>query len=113
MDDGDGKKWQELQLVASLVGVFLLSVMSDDVPDLLEDRHAGLVDFTSRHLRPEKTQNKTQWGFIGKVSLGIVDVMGIDLGELETALLDRYGVSCLPTLMAAALHYKPRPRDSE
>lgn len=107
-DDKTGAKWQELQLVASLVGVFLISVMSDDPDELLSQHHSSIFEFTSAHKRPEKTQNKTQWGFIGKVALGLVDEVGIDLAALDQVLNERYGISCVPTLQAASKYYKPR-----
>ena len=108
-DDKTGAKWQELQLVASLVGVFLISVMSDEPDELLARHHTSIFEFTSTHKRPEKTQNKTQWGFIGKVSLGLVEQVGLDLAALDDVLLTRYGISCVSTLKAASKYYKPRP----
>ena len=107
-DDRDGKKWQELQLVASLVAVFLVGLVDEDVPTLLEKHHDKLLEFTSEHRRPEKTQNKTQWGFIGKVSLGLLKLLEVDQEALEVALAERYSVNCLSTLAAAARHYRPR-----
>lgn len=109
-DDEHGRKWQELQLVASLLGVFLVGVVAGPPIDTLTTARERLLAFTREHLRPEKTQNKTQWGFIGKVAMGILDNTGIDHVQLERALIDRYGVSCLATLQAASLHYKARPR---
>ena len=106
-DDKDGRKWQELQLVASLVGVFLMNVVQDDVIDLLEAHHDAILEFTASHHRPEKTQNATQWGYIGTVSLGLLDVVGLDQGRLDAELVERFGVSCLPTLRAARASFGP------
>jgi hypothetical protein len=64
--------------------------------------------FTAKHLRPAKTQNKTQWGFIGEVTLGILETVGIDLAVLDQKLVQRYGYSCLPTLKAASEHFEER-----
>lgn len=107
-DDKDGSKWQELQLVASLIGVFLIGIEADDVDELLEENHANIFAFTSEHRRPEKTQNKTQWGFIGEVAIGLVEVVGLDPSAVHATMLGRYGVSCLPTLTAARKHYQAR-----
>lgn len=107
-DDNEGKKWQELQLVASLLGVFLIGVLADDAADLLEANYQAIREYTASHLRPEKTQNSTQWGFIGKVSLDLVNLVGLDPDRVHDGLLDRYGMSCVPTLRAAIEHYKPR-----
>ena len=107
-DDNEGKKWQELQLVASLLGVFLMGVLVDDVTDLLEANYEAIREYTASHLRPEKTQNSTQWGFIGKVSLDLVNLVGLDSDRVHDGLMDRYGMSCVPTLRAAIDHHKPR-----
>lgn len=106
-DDDRGQKWQELQLVATLLAVFLLCVVSNEPEEVLERYRTEVLDFTRRHHRPEKTQNKTQWGFIGEVALGILSVVGVDLAELDQLLTARYGVSCLKTLQAAQVHFKP------
>ncbi len=107
-DDKDGSKWQELQLIASLVGVFLICLVREDADDLLDDRRDDLLEFTAQHPRPRKTQNKTQWAYIGEVTLGILELLGIDLESAEQTVTDRYGVNCLPTLRAARVHYDAR-----
>jgi hypothetical protein len=107
-DDDNGQKWQELQLVASLVGVFLLGANGNDVSGTLNTYRKEILEFTRSHRRPENTQNKTQWGFIGEVALGLLEIARVDLDALQLALMGRYGVSCLTTLKAARLHYKPR-----
>lgn len=106
-DDDRGQKWQELQLIASLVAVFLLSVVEESPEEVLEKYRTELLEFTKNHHRPEKTQNKTQWGFIGEVALGILGVVGVDFEKLESVLIARYGVSCLQTLQAAKIHFQP------
>ena len=107
-DDDAGLKWQELQLVASLVGTFLLGVISDDLDGLFESKRDEFFEFSSHHRRPKKTQNDAQWGFVGEVSIGMLEVAGIDLGLLSTKLMERYGVDCIPTLRAARAYYEPR-----
>ena len=107
-DDDNGQKWQELQLIGSLVGVFLLNASGNDASEILGTYRKEILEFTKSHRRPENTQNKTQWGFIGEVALGLLEIASIDLDMLHVVLIDRYGVSCLATLKAARLHYKPR-----
>lgn len=109
-DNDQGQKWQELQLVATLVAVFLIGVLESDVQSRLDAHLEELNEFTRTHLRPEKTQNKTQWGFIGTVALGILRTVGIDEAVLDSQLLSRYGTSCIATLRAtaAAEYYLPR-----
>lgn len=105
MDNALGTKWQELQLIASLVTVFLLCAVADDVAEMLEVHQDIIYEFTENHQRPEKTQNNWQWGFIGEVAIGIIELLNINQADIETKLVDRYGVSCLPTLRAARDSY--------
>lgn len=107
-DNKDGAKWQELQLIASLVGVFLICLVQEDADDLLDERRDDLLEFTAQHPRPRKTQNETQWAFIGEVTLGMLELLGISLEGVEQVLTERYEVNCLPTLRAARAHYDPR-----
>ena len=104
-DDENGQKWQELQLVASLVSVFLIVASEGSALPLLEGKRDELLAFTKSHPRPTKTQNKTQWAFIGEVALGILEIANIDQARLAMTLTDRYGANCLPTLRAARALY--------
>jgi Flp pilus assembly pilin Flp len=101
-DNEKGAKWQELQLVASLVAVFLIAQVSDDVPTVLESRLEEIRTFTDGCRRPTKAQNKTQWAFIGRAALGIVDAAEISVAQIEEKLNAQYGSSCIATLVAAA-----------
>lgn len=107
-DDDRGMKWQELQLVASLVAVFLIGVVVESPGDVLEMYRTDILTFTKNHRRPAKTQNKTQWGFIGKVAIGLLEVVGVDLATLDSLLAEKYGTSCIPTLQAAVQYHEPR-----
>lgn len=122
-DNENGSKWQELQLVASLVGVFLLcasvelqSELSEEAQsklskkaqsELLEIHRDKILEFTRNHPRPVKTQNKEQWAFIGEVALGIINLASVNEEDLNKKLLNRYGFSCLTTLQAAKALYEP------
>lgn len=107
-DEDSGQKWQELQLVATLLPVFLLQVSGENIDQFLSSRRKDILELTKTIRRPENAQNKTQWGFIGAVSLAMLELAGVDQTKLEQTLTERYGVSCLPTLRAANLHYTPR-----
>ena len=70
-------------MVASLVAVFLAGMVTENVPDLLEENHSALLEFTENNPRPEKTQNKTQWGFIGSVATGKLNRPGVAGGSFS------------------------------
>jgi hypothetical protein len=107
-DNESGTKWQELQLVASVVAVFLLNVCRENADTLLEEKRDEVLRFTGDHLRPTKTQNKEQWGFIGSCVMGLLQMFEIADDEIDEGMKQRYGRSPLATLKAAAASYQPR-----
>lgn len=89
-------RWQELQLVASLLGVTMAVAAEGEgtafrrvreTADLLWQR--SQADWK----RPAKTQTAQQWRYIATVALGILEVLDVDLGDVESALTSRFGVS--------------------
>lgn len=107
-DEDNGQKWQELPLVATLLGVFLHDVSGGNTDEFLKLRRRDILEFTKGRRRPVNAQNKTQWGYIADAALGILDLANVDYVKLENKLLDRYGVSCLSTLKAARPYNDPR-----
>ena len=104
-DNGAGVKWQELQLVASVVACFLIHATADDCSTLLDDKRNVILRFTAGHPRPRKVQNKEQWGFIGSCVIGMLDAVGLPRDAVSSRIRDRYGASCFETLEAAAPIY--------
>ncbi len=104
-DTKSGSKWQELQLIASLLGVTIAAaVVADDIVDRLEESAEKLHELTSSKdwRRPEKTQTASQWAFIARIALWIVEALDVDTETASGVLTERFGVSCIPTLQAAA-----------
>ena len=101
-DNSDGSKWQELQLVASLVGTFLITMVEEDPIELLELHQEAIVRFCGEKLRPEKSQNKEQWAFVSDVALGMAAIVSLDLDEVGRVMESRYGANSIPTLHAAS-----------
>ena len=102
MDTANGTKWQELQLIGSLVGVILATaVLGDEVEDLLVLKAAELRAISKKlWLRPKKTQSRSQWIHIAKVSIGILEVLEVDPVEASKKLELHYGQSGVHVLMA-------------
>ena len=100
-DTKAGAKWQELQLVASLLGVCLAAVvLGDQTESTLIDVTAELYDKTNSESwkRPDKTQTNRQWEYIARIALQIMDIMGVDHNEASQGLEERFGFTCIPTL---------------
>lgn len=99
-----GTRWQELQLVASLLGVTLATVVLDDeVEDKLADAVSTLrhKSKTPRWERPQKTQTLEQWKYIARVSFDVLDALEVEPDEVSAALKERFGTTCIPTLKKA------------
>jgi hypothetical protein len=104
--DGDaGAKWQELQLVGSLVGLALALIAApDDIEERLE-AHADAVYEASatEWKRIEKTQTKTQWDYIRRIVTGILELMEIDPAQASSVVRNEYGSSGLESLQLMIL----------
>lgn len=100
MDDDKGVKWQELQLVGSLVGIAFASAASpDDIEDRIEDNADAIRQAsTTQWKRIEKAQTKTQWDYIRRIATGIVELLGIDPAVASQAVRDRFGSSGFESL---------------
>ncbi|MGH9194463.1 MAG: DUF262 domain-containing protein [Acidimicrobiia bacterium] len=102
-DGSRGGRWQELQLVASALGVTMAAVvLGDQTRDVLHQHRLELQAKTAsgdlRWTRPEKTQTLTQWRYIADVSLGILAELGVDPTEVESRLKADFGYSCVAGL---------------
>lgn len=104
-DSKDGVRWQELQLVASLLGVTIAAVVKGpEIRDLLIDRESELMraSGSSEWKRPQKTQTKRQWEYIATITLAILKVLDIDRAEAGASLNSAFGTSCMNALMSSA-----------
>jgi hypothetical protein len=100
-DTKSGSKWQELQLVASLLGVTIAAVSLDDkTADRLTSVAGDLSEQTDsiEWQRPSKTQTASQWNYISRIAIRVVEGMHVDLDRASAALVERFGYSCVPTL---------------
>lgn len=102
-DTKNGAKWQELQLIASVLGVTIAAATLDDgTADRLTAAAGDLRVKTNSDdwQRPTKTQTASQWAYIAKIALRVVDALDVDPDQASTSLVDRFGFSCVPTLQA-------------
>ncbi|WP_426308671.1 DUF262 domain-containing protein [Cellulosimicrobium sp. E-16] len=103
--DGKSSKWQDLQLVGSLVGVSIAMAGSpNDIEDRMESsaeavRTAALEDWK----RPEKTQTRTQWDYIARVAQGVVGKLGVDISSASDEIRRRFGSSGVESLLGSIL----------
>jgi hypothetical protein len=97
MDGGKGAKWQELQLVGTLVGMAMaLAVSPQDIEDRIEAK-GDVIRIASEESadweRPSKTQTKTQWDYIARISRSLLEHLGIDPSHAAEAVRQQFGSS--------------------
>lgn len=103
--DGDlGKRWQDLQLVASLTGVCLAAAALGPavVPALTEQAARIRATSAEEWRRPSKTQTSVQWDYISRVSVSLLNLLGVDPVRADEALRSIVGTSSVTALTRAA-----------
>lgn len=96
-DGGKGAKWQELQLVGSLVGMTMaLAASPDDIEDRIEANGDAIRTASAESKdweRPSKTQTKTQWDYIARISKSLLELLRIDPDQAAEAVRQQFGSS--------------------
>lgn len=97
MDGGKGVKWQELQLVGSLVGISMaLATSPDDIEDRIEANGDAIRAASEESVdwkRPDKTQTRTQWDYIARISKSLLELLDIDATQAAEAIRQQFGSS--------------------
>lgn len=102
-DGNQGLKWQELQLVGSLVGIAIAALtLGDELESAVVDAAPSLHEATKSLLRPENVQSKSQWVFISQIAQAIVRVLDVDRTEASKLMHERFGSSGIETLWSVA-----------
>ena len=97
---GQGK-WQELQLVASMIGFSAARQMRGEaLEDAIEDVLPQLSDASATWQRPEKTQSKEQWAFIARVVREILQILDVDVAAADASMRAEFGQSGLAALLS-------------
>jgi hypothetical protein len=96
-------RWQELQLVATLVALCAArEVHGGRLDELVEERAPRLLKATESDewRRPAKTQSREQWLFIGRVVRGMLDIFDVDAASVDESLREQFGASGLGRLVS-------------
>lgn len=95
MDDGEGAKWQELQLVGSVVGIaFAFAASPDDIEDRIAQYANDIWEAgNTSWKRIPKAQSKTQWDYIARIAKGVIERLGLDPSNASNAMRHRFGSS--------------------
>lgn len=96
-------KWQELQLVASIIGLCAArAVVGDDLDDRVDEVAHDIRDASALWSRPTKTQSREQWRFIARVVGDLLEILDVDPGDAHRQIADRFGESGLQALLDVA-----------
>ena len=96
-------RWQELQLIASIVGVAAAAIiLGDEVKDRLHAASDNLQKLTSTEplLRPQKTQTIEQCKYIAMVVNELTRELGVNLDEVDREIKSHFGSSGIQGLQA-------------
>lgn len=107
--DGEaGQKWQELQLVGSLVGITVAYLSEPESAEGRVEAHAEEIfaetataergEQASLWSRPKKTQTKSQWEFIGRVAWRVAELLQADIEAAERRARQQFGSSGIRSL---------------
>lgn len=87
-------RWQELQLVASLVALAAAgSVLGKQLPDVIDEHADELRAASARWARPKKSQSREQWQFIGGVVRELLEVLGTSPAAADEKIRSQFGSS--------------------
>jgi hypothetical protein len=84
--------WEELPLVASLIGTALVVAAHGDQAEQVLATHSDEIRARSAEqwIRPIKTQTALQWSYIADVALGVLDATGTSPALADGALRARF-----------------------
>ncbi|WP_082570754.1 DUF262 domain-containing protein [Cellulomonas sp. Root485] len=94
-------KWQELQLVATLIAFSAArQVLGDRLDDVVDRALPQIGEASAQWKRPQKTQSKEQWDFIARVVGELLELLGVAPSDVDMRLRDRFGHSGLGGLIS-------------
>jgi hypothetical protein len=96
-------KWQELQLVSTLIGFAAAAAALEDQFDSRVEEALTTINMRSGGWkRPEKTQTKEQWKFIAGVVAALLNILDVPPAVAHAATENRFGSSGLQGLLTLA-----------
>jgi hypothetical protein len=111
MDGGSGEKWQELQLVGSMVGVaFALAAAPNDVEARIMQKTDEILAATGSAAwkRIDNAQTKTQLDYIARIAKGLLTILDLEPSLASAAVRHRFGSSGYESLASMILPQEDR-----
>lgn len=100
---GKQNSWQDLQFVAAQTAMLIGSLtLGDSFEDRVEAKATQVKGRTSKLIRPEKSQNRSQWAFIAHAVVSILDALDIAPAAVSAAFQQQFNSDPMPALNAAS-----------
>lgn len=107
-DDANGTRWQDLQFVAALTAMFIARVtLGELLAERVRQRARPIYEATAQLLRPAKSQNKTQWAFIGNAVVKLLHALELEPEVCSTAFEAQFKCDPMAALLAAQSLWNP------
>lgn len=104
--DSGPLKWDDLPAVAALTACIFAHV--GGAPP---EPHQSVVEAfrvrTQSLIPPDKQQTRTQWAYLARTVIALMESLGIDVEETRRRLIKRYGSTGLTALVAVAKEMQP------
>jgi len=98
-----GGKWQELQLIPTLVALTVgYLVHGDGLEDVVDEHLDDIRESSARWKRPSKTQSREQWAFTARVVREFLEILEVDIDAADQAIREEFGASGLSVLVSPA-----------
>jgi hypothetical protein len=105
---GSGQRWQDLQFVSALGALLIARLTLDDGFAARITQQAAAIDKASKDLkRDKKSQNWTQWRYIGRSICAFLDALKISHNEVSGAFQRRFRHD--PMVALASARDQPDP----
>lgn len=109
-DGGSGQKWQELQLIGSILGILIAYLADPETAEARVEEHAATIfsessqadrgEAESLWARPKKTQTRTQWEYIAKVARRVAEILEADPAAVSIIVRSKFGSTGIESLLA-------------
>jgi hypothetical protein len=100
---GKGRRWQDLQFVSAL-GALLIArlTLEGAFKERVHARAEAVYLASTRLRRPKKSQNVTQWRFIGRAICDFLRALDVQSSDVSAAFQNRFRHDPMPALSAAS-----------
>jgi hypothetical protein len=90
-------KWEDLPAVAAWTACTIAAMSGVSAT---QETRIAVLDVTRRAERLKKQQARSQWGYVARVTLDLLQAMKIDSATIGMTLEKRFGNNCIAALEA-------------